>query len=138
MEYLEIHPTPEEYRQMVTQSLAGSYIPHVQHTIAVCREGDTPVMFYNYFRYAHDTMFLHRAWYDEQARVKIRKRHYWLGFYEFARLQGYRYIMGVIRDENIPALIWALKTGWKITGTRRTPGGKLVVDVLLDLDADMF
>ncbi|MEN6621552.1 MAG: hypothetical protein ABFD50_08405 [Smithella sp.] len=128
MKFVETKLTNEEYEKLVADTF-GEYMPHVQHNIIVCKDGENIVGVFNYFRYGLDVMFLHRSWYSKEYQRKIRKVQYWLSFCDYAKGQGYKSIMGVINSENIPALIWALKTGFKISGIRQAQDNSLIIDI---------
>lgn len=129
MEFTEPTLTDDEYKKLVCETI-GEYRPHVQHTIVIGREDEKVVMVCNYFRYGIETMFLHHCWFSEEYQKKIMKLKYWEAFCSYVHDAGYSYIMGVIDSRNTPALIWALKTGWTITGTRKDQSGCLIVDII--------
>jgi hypothetical protein len=121
--------SPEEYKTLVEETL-GAYLPHAQHNVIVGKEDEKTVMICNCFQYGTRTMFLHHCWFAEEYQKKIRKLKYWQAFCDYVATIGYDDIMGVIDARNIPAIIWALKTGWTITGTRQDRDGHIIVNVL--------
>jgi hypothetical protein len=132
MNFIEPILTHEDYEKLNIETL-GEYIPHTQHNIIVCKEDEKVVAIFNYFPYDVSIIFLHQCWFSPEYQKKIKKLKYWVGFYDYIKTKGYKYIMGVIYTENTPALIWALKTGFKITGTRQSIDKSLIVDIIKEL-----
>jgi len=132
MQFSEPILNEDEYKKLVIDSVEG-YIPHVQHNIIVCEEDNKKVAVFNWFIYGVDTIFLHRCWFFPEFKSRIMKLKYWVGFCNFVKGKGYRYIMGVIDSHNTPALIWALKTGFIIVGIRLSIDNQLIVDIVKDL-----
>jgi hypothetical protein len=132
MQFIKLDITDDEYRQLVIDTI-GQYIPHVKHDISVCKNDDDTVAVFNYFTFCPDTLFLHYTWFSEKYRVKIMKLQYWTGFCEYVKAMGFKRIMGIIDSKNIPALVWALKTGWEITGARKDVKDNLLVDIVKEL-----
>ena len=131
MEFTELAISDEDYRELVLNTIGG-YISHVKHTIVLCTKNDTIIAVANYFKYNIDTMFLHRCWFSREAGIK-EKAQCWAEFYEYIESIGFKNVLGVIDSNNIPAIIWALKTGWKITGSHNNINGHLILDVVITL-----
>lgn len=129
MIFYEPELSNEEYRKLVEDTLGG-YTPHVQHNIIVCKYDEKTVCVFSYFPYGVDTMFLHYCWFANG--VKIKRLKYWNGFFEYSK-EKFKRIMGVIDSQNKSALIWALKTGFEITGIRQERNKNLIIEIVKDL-----
>lgn len=132
MKFIQRDMTEQEYVQLVKDTW-GEYSPHTKHDVIVCEDDGKSVAVFNYFTYVPRTMYLHHSWYESETKKKVRKVRYWLGFFDYAKEIGFDYIMGVIDAENIPALVWVLKTGFFIVGTRIDISGRIIVEILKKL-----
>jgi hypothetical protein len=131
MEFNELIISEKDYKDLVFQTVGG-YIPHVKHTIVICEDGEKLIAVANYFKYNITTMFLHRCWFSMDVGLKS-KQQCWVEFYGYIRSLGFERVMGVIDSDNIPAIIWSLKTGWKIVGSHNNSNGHLILDVVITL-----
>src|SRR5574343_1429310 len=61
---------------------------------------------------------------------KSKKYGYYLGIMEALHKMGFPYIMGAISNKNRRALMWAIRSGFIINGTRQATNGDLYVEVL--------
>ena len=132
MEFTEPILNHVEYKKLVEETV-GEYRPHIQHDLIICKEDNKVVAVFNYIQYGLETMFLHHCWFVKEFQMKIKKLKYWIGFCDDAKSNGYKYIMGAIDTRNKPALIWALKTGFEITGTRQSISKDLIVEIIKEL-----
>lgn len=132
MNFIEAHLTHEEYKQLVEETY-GEYIPHIQHTVVLCKEGENIVAVFNYIQTGVAVIFLHNTWYSKDYQKKIKKLHHWLGFCEYIKGLGYKYIVGAIYAQNTPALQWALKTGCLINGVRQGSDKSMIVEIVKEL-----
>jgi len=121
--------TEDEYKKLVEETL-GEYRPHIQHKVVLCKDDEKIKAFFSYYPYTPKTMFLHYCWFNKG--VTINKVKCWLGFFEYAK-NDFQYIMGVVDARNKQALIWALKTGFEITGMRLDVSKNLIIDVIREL-----
>lgn len=132
MIFSEQELTETDYQALVRKTF-GEYRAHVRHQIIVATDHDQVAAVINYFRYGVDTMYLHYCWFAQDYKSPRRRRDLWLEFFDYAKARRFARLMGVIDSRNKPALIWALKTGFNISGTRQSPDKNLIIDILKEL-----
>jgi hypothetical protein len=63
-----------------------------------------------------------------------KKYQYYRETVEALHKMGFPFIMGAISNQNTVALMWALRSGFKIIGARQASNGELFVEILRVLD----
>ena len=80
-----------------------------------------------------ETLYIQRIGLDQSLRGKHLAMQFVPEVFAWAYQQGIRYLMGVVENTNIPALVVALKAGFRIIGTRMDTNGKLYVEIIKEI-----
>lgn len=112
--YLRAFPAYDE-RQAPTRVLAGV-------------DGDRVLGFVAGYPHTQDTFYIQHIGFcttDLADRFAT-----YVGGLEALHQYGWRYLLGAIDARNPKAITWALKSGFRIIGTRQSTDGALFVEVL--------
>jgi len=124
---VEINPSQEEMREMFIESFGEHENTFLsQHVFLVC-EGDTEIAWCSGYPHSKGTLYLQYIGF----RKGITKQYtYYKETVKALHEMGYPWIMGTIDNENVVAIMWALRSGFKIIGARQASDGKLYVEIL--------
>ena len=123
----KVTPTPEETRQIFIEAFGEydeSFLP--QHVLYVY-DNDERVAFCSVYPHSVGTLYLQYIGFLKGVQKKYL---YYKQTIEALHQLGFPFIMGTISNNNTVAIMWALRSGFKIIGARQASNGELFVEIL--------
>jgi len=118
----------EEYEKLFCEGF-GEYKGEMpQHTFLVF-DADRRIAFCSVYAHSAGNLYLQHIAYAKDVEVGNKYRHY-LEILKALHDLGFPFIMGAISNKNKGALMFALRSGFKINGVRQATTGELFVEVL--------
>lgn len=115
----------QEYRDLMTHAF-GKYSQSLPGTVFFLYEDGIKKAFCSVYIHNAGTMYLqHIGMVEGKGTYRI-----FAEFVDFLKTLQFPYLMGTIETENKVALMWALRNGFKIIGTRMASDNTLCVEVL--------
>ncbi len=120
--------TPEEYQQLFCEGF-GEYNGEMSQAVFLIVDDKSRVGFCSIYAHNKGHLYLQYIAFAKAAE-NGKKYGYYLETLKVLHAFGFPFIMGAISNTNKRALMWALRSGFEINGTRQAVNGILYVEVL--------
>lgn len=128
----------DQYPQLYAEVFG--HLPPIADAPAVCALGyenlegrEQYCGFVSGFLHDKKTFYIKAVGLVPHLRSRARAYRFWMETAEFFREQGMHLLLGLVENTNTPALLVALKSGWKVCGCRVDRAGNLFVEIRLGL-----
>lgn len=116
----------EEYEQVFCEGF-GEYNGEIPQSVFLVFDDDKRVAFCSVYVHSRGNLYLQHIAFAKGAGKTYG--HYVETLKALHDL-GFPFIMGAISNKNTRALMWALRSGFEINGTRQSTSGELFVEIL--------
>lgn len=118
----------EKYRDIFTQAF-GEMTPHLVHDVFIGYDGEKYIAFADVVPHNPEDLYLKYIGFSSEVDP-YKKFGYYKEFINHLQDLGFEYITGAIESTNTTALVYALRYGFEIRGTRTSSDNKVLVEVM--------
>ena len=119
----------ERYREMFVEAFGKYDEGHIPSNVFTVYDGDNPVGFCTCEAHGRGLLHLQYAGFLKSVSG-INKYRYYIEVLRTLHGMGYPIITGIINSLNNRALMWALRSGFRIVGVRQVFNGNLLVEIV--------
>jgi len=119
-------PTYDEYQGWIKEAF-GENDATVPSMTFIQKYGDRITSFASAYIHNLTTMYIQTIGFINGAKPSYRE---YVKMVEEVEAEGYLFTMGTILNTNVTAIVWALRSGFVISGVRVSSDGKLYVEIL--------